>query len=531
MKKIILFLLTSIILFACNDDMLELTPLDRISESAVWNDENLLQAYVNAQYNVIQDGFTNNLMYYSDEAYSQFDPSSAFGFRNNTLTADNVENLYTTLNFWETGYSYLYNLNQFFVNIEESAISDDAKTSLIAEMRFLRAYIYTTLLNSYGGVPIIDKVFDLSEELTGVTRNSYDEVLQYIIDDLDYVIQTLPAKQTGSDAGKASGDVAQAMKSRLLLYDARALHNPTDDVTKWQAASDAAAELLDAGYSLYPDYGTLFFSDGNSEIIWQRYYSPEIGHSFTFQSSAPLHGGWGLFDPTQNLVDDYEMSNGEMPYLEDGSVNPESGYDPDQFWVDRDPRFYELVTYPGFVFQGKETVYYKGLYTQDFTQTGYYNHKFLDPSYVIANTGNFTTPWIHYRLAEIYLNYAEAQYHLGNEDLARQYVNMVRARESVDMPPIDETGDELLAKIYHERRIELVYEGHRYFDIRTTKMAPETQSEPLIGNIDATETDEEYVYQRQTLLPGNWDDKFYYTPIPYSEIKRSNGSLEQNPGW
>ena len=534
MKKIILFFTIAIFLFGCNDNLLELNPLDRISESSLWNDENLLDAYITAQYNVVQTGFDNNLLYYTDEAYSEYDPSSAFGFRVDNITADNVSNLFNQLNFWETGYSYIYNINKFFENISESSISDASKETMVAEMRFLRAYVYSTLLNSYGGVPIIDKVFSLDEELTGVTRDSYDDVLAYIIADLDFVIDALPAQQTGDKAGKASGDVAKAMKSRLLLYDASALHNPSNDMNKWQAASDAAEELLDAGYELYPNYGELFFNDGNSEIIWQTYFIPDNGHNFPYQSSAPSHGGWGQFEPTQNLVNDYEMINGEMPYSADGTVNAASGFDSDQFWVDRDPRFYELVSYPGLVFQGKEIIFYDGYKgNQDMTSTGYYNHKFLDPNTEISNTGNFTTPWVQYRLAEIYLNYAEAQCQLEQYDVAREYVNKVRTRAG--MPDLEETleADDLLERIYHERRIELAYEGHRYFDIRRWMIAPETQTKPLIGNIDQTpgSSDSEFVYQEYTLLPGFWNDKFYYTPIPYEEIQKSNASIEQNPGW
>ena len=532
MKKIILFFTATMFLFGCNDNLLELKPLDRISESSLWNDENLLNAYITSQYNVIQTGYDNLIWYYTDEAYSAYNPSGAFGFRENNITPDNVSSLYTQLNFWETGYSYLYNLNKFFGNIDASTISDESKETMVAEMRFLRAYIYSTLLNSYGGVPIIDKVFSLEEELTGITRDSYEDVLAYILADLDYVIDVLPAKQTGSNAGKACGDIAQAMKSRLLLYDASALHNPSNDMNKWQAASDAAEELLDAGYELYPNYGELFFNDGNSEIIWQTYFIPDNGHSFPFNSSSPSHGGYGQYEPTQNLVDDYEMINGEMPYLADGTINPSSGFDPDQFWLDRDPRFYELVSYPGLIFQGKEIEFYDGYKgNQDLTTTGYYNHKFLDPSTNIANTGNFTTSWIQYRLAEIYLNYAEAQCQLEHYDVAREYVNMVRNR--VGMPNLEDTleGDDLLERIYHERRIELTYEGHRYFDIRRTKTAPENQMIDIIGNIDVVKGDTEYTYETTKLLDGFWDDKFYYTPIPYEEIQKSGGSLIQNPGW
>ena len=139
------------------------------------------------------------------------------------------------------------------------------------------------------------------------------------------------------------------------------------------------------------------------------------------------------------------------------------------------------------------------------------------------------TPWIFFRLTEFYLNYAEAQYHLGNEEQARTYVNYIRDR--VDMPAITESGAALLERIQHERQIELAYEGHRFYDVRRWKIAPEVESLPLIGTrVEKTETGE-FIYTRFTIMERGWSDNYYYLPIPQSEILKSNNSLIQNPGW
>ena len=142
-----------------------------------------------------------------------------------------------------------------------------------------------------------------------------------------------------------------------------------------------------------------------------------------------------------------------------------------------------------------------------------------------------TTPYHIFRYAEILLNYAEAQYELGFEDEARDYMNLVRQR--VDMPDVPETvtGTALRDRIRHERQVEFPYEGLRYFDIRRWEIAEEVMSRPIIGLVIDKNPDETYSYSRIQLLPGFWDDKQYLTPIPYEEIQRSDLSLVQNPGW
>jgi hypothetical protein len=536
MKKILIFFAIATLLIGCKKDILELTPVDRVSESTVWKDQNFVQAYVNAQYMVMQTHFNNYLHQYADESYSKYDPDIAWSFRQNSLAPDNVSGLSPQLNFWTLGYKYLYNINVFFEKIDATGFDESIIKSMKGEMSFLRAYIYSTLLTSYGGVPIIEKVYKLDETLTGITRNSYEEVLNYILNDLNYVIANMPAKQSGSNFGRASGDVAQALKSRMLLYDASPLYNPTNDLTKWQAASDAAKDLITSGrYSLFTgNYSALFYTNANSEVIWQRYYSTEDPSGYPHDNIAPQLGGYGNSQPTQNLADAYEMTNGEMPYLQEGSlnptVNPASGFKADSFWVNRDPRFYTMFAYNGSVFAG-ETIYtYVGAVTQDEAVTGYYGQKYLNPADPVSSSYAYTNPYIMYRLTEIYLNYAEAEYELGYESIAREYVNKVRQRVSMPDVPATVTGTALRDRIRHERQVELPYEGHRYYDIRRWKIAQEVSLKPIIG-MTINKTGNTYTYTRVQLLPGYWDDKQYLTPIPFTDIQKSNLSLVQNPGW
>ncbi len=138
-----------------------------------------------------------------------------------------------------------------------------------------------------------------------------------------------------------------------------------------------------------------------------------------------------------------------------------------------------------------------------------------------------------FRYAEILLNYAEAEFMLGQEDSARFYINMVRARDSVHMPPITDIGDDLLRRIRNEHRIELVFKGHRFFDVRRWMIAPETKSKNIMGiRITLRPSGTKiYNYTSNVLINRVWNDRLYLLPIPRTEIDRSNNSLIQNDGY
>jgi len=139
--------------------------------------------------------------------------------------------------------------------------------------------------------------------------------------------------------------------------------------------------------------------------------------------------------------------------------------------------------------------------------------------------------WIRFRYAEILLNYAEASFMLGHEDVAREYLNMVRSRPGVEMPDVTESGQALWDRIVNERRIELVFEEHRYFDVRRWKIAEQVLNEDrtrmqIYRDPDTGEkTYEVQVFQEASFYPRN-----YLAPIPQSE-REKNILLSQNPGY
>ncbi len=543
MKTKIITLLVFIASLCSCDDVLDIAPLDKIADDKVWNDANLIRTFMNSCYNSAfeQQLFrTTQIGHATDELHSIKGSVNFKLVTQGVLTPDNITQVHPSLNCWSKMYGINRNINLFFSKIDAAPVEQSIKNEMIGEMKFIRAYVYSRLIWAYGGVPIIDFLFELGQENYSVSRNTYDQCVEFIVDELDEAISLLPDNQTGINLGKASADAARALKSRVLLYAASPLNNPSNSTEKWQAASDAAEALLTSGYALHPDYHGLFLSP-NNEIIFARYQSQANRSELSLQVGRNGDHGWGSDSPTQNLVNDYEMTNGEKPYLTDGTVNPASGFDPQNPYVNRDPRFYATILYDGAVWMNRETETYLGgddsrtgpIDNWNGTMSGYYTKKFV-PENIPPTGGTLypTSPWIVFRYAEILLNYAEAQFMLGHEDVARDYLNEVRAREGVDMPEIEDAGDDLFNRIVNERRIELALEGHRFYDVRRWKIAPQTESKPIMGiSITLDGADKSFDYAVNQLITRTWSDKFYLMPIPRVEIDRSLNGLVQNPDY
>lgn len=540
MKKITYLLGFIYLISLCScSDVLDITPTDKYPGPLVWEDENLLRMYVNEQYSGIanKDNYYE-IMYFSDDNFCKYNRGGVNIIRDNILTADNVGGISNILQSWQNSYKFVQNINVFFQNIDSSPLKEEVKKELIAEMKFIRAYIYAKLIWSYGGVPLIDEVYDINSDWSQVKRSSYDDCVDYILKQLEDVISTLPDRPTTRN--RASANAARALKSRVLLYAASPLNNPADDKQKWQKAAEAAADLFNKGYALATDYRKMFLDVNCSEFILAKEFSETYESKLTLWIGPAGENGRAWITPSLNIVDAYETVDGEIPVInsETGEVNPNSMYDPADPYINRDPRFYASIYYNGSTYKDRQIETYTGGYDMisvDATMTGFYLRKFMEEEIGVIEDKKYTTPFPLFRLSEIYLNYAEAQYHLGNESLAREYVNKIRDREGVKMPPVTESGEALLNRIYHERFIELAFEGHRYFDVRRWKIADKTESTHIMGFEITKETDGSFSHKRYSLTPSSrktdWKDAFNRLPIAYSEIQKSNNSLEQNTGY
>lgn len=562
-RKIFILLAMLISLGSCNDNYLDITPLDRIVDEQVWKDENLVGLYVNGLYDGVPHGFnTHSWSKLTDEAYGDQTWLTG-GWNPDNINSFGEGNNY--IDYYKRAYQYIRRCNIFLAEIGKSAVPAANQPALIAQVKFVRAFIYANLLWRYGGMPIVEDIYDLQDR-DKIARSTYQQVLDYILKDLNEASAALPDRYAATNAnfGRATKHAALALKSRLLLYAASSLINTTNDKAKWQAAADAAKAVINLGvYKLVDRYENTFLSV-NDEIIFGRTFNSTNGHLYTFTNTNGVYGGWGGFGgrncPSQNFINQYEMANGMLPFNADGTVNVASGYDPQNPYVNREPRFYQTIIYNGDTFRpevrpaaapkydvtlgvtgfdasGKPTLTnVNGIdnpkLNGDNSLTSYNWKKFIDRNLPISRSnGGYPQPWIFFRLGEIYLNYAEAAFELGNEAEARTYVNLIRKRAGLPNLPETLSGQELRDRIRHERQIELVGEGHRFFDVRRWKIAPVTESQHIKGVDIYKLPDGSLRYVDKILIERPvWNDKFYWVPIPRSEINKGAG-LAQSPLW
>jgi hypothetical protein len=229
------------------------------------------------------------------------------------------------------------------------------------------------------------------------------------------------------------------------------------------------------------------------------------------------------------MVEDFEMADGTGFSWS----NPAQAANP---YANRDPRFYADILYNGAPFQGRTAQFYEGgldskessLSPWNASKTGYTIRKMVDESFNFNVQPYSTSQWIVFRLSELYLNYAEASAQLGNIAEGLKYLNLIRERAG--MPDQTASGSaDLLTKIQHERRIELSFEGHRYFDIRRWGMA-ETGSKNGLGIIitPTSPANTSFTYQVDTIEKRVWVPSGYYYPIPRTEIQK-DPAITQNP--
>lgn len=540
-------------------DILDVEPLDTYTQEDVFTDVNLLKAYVHRNYTLPQNGWSHKALRFScDESYNNFNWEGSYTVLEGAVTPDQLGNL----DIWSSYYENIKNCNIFFNNMDKVNLVDQPQRNyLIGEELFFRAYYYMELVNRYGGVPLITKAYQLddTDKVMDIKRNSYEECVDSIVKWFDDAAELLPVKYDSDlDFGRVTKVAALAMKSRMLLYAA----SPWWGVRTYKEAADASKEVIDLcggdGNNLDPDYKGMFLNPLSNEIIFQRLYNQEFGHWFDWENTPNGWSGYSATCVTQEMVDSYETDGGKFPDTDwyDGktttTVNP---------WENRDPRFYASIVCDGQKFRDREIQFWvnapekegekpsKGGLDSEFgrdnwnySKSHYTIRKFMDETLLNSWSDKGKQPWIYCRLAEIYLNYAEAMYYCGNEEVARTYVNYVRERArnmvgaqegSINMlPDVTESGEALLKKIQQERKVELAFEEHRFFDVRRWKIAESTQvgqfhGIQIVKNEDGTK---EY----SVINLGNERDfdasKHYLVPIPNYE-RRKNSALEQNPGY
>ncbi len=540
MKKIISLTILGILLFSCSEDFLNKDPLDFVSPDNYLTNETRLELLVNSIYNNIDFGGTSTeykrqypFIYdvMSDNAWDYSTWEGATDFARGTVTANNSRVQWK----WDENYQGIARANTVIEQIADKGdeIESDNKARYLAEAKFLRAYYYNDLINFYGDVPLILTPGDLDDAQP--SRNPISEVLAQILQDLEDAAADLPLSYDDSgDQGRATKGAALALKARVLLYQ-----------SEWQKAADAAEACMDLNvYSLYPDYLGLFLEENEtavsaSEAIFQVYYTPITNPSFF---NMPLAGWWPSFQPTLQLVDSYYMKNG-LPI-----TDPNSGYDPENPFMDRDPRLYASLYYPGGPFHmamwGMVEDTSRWEHMGMLGLGGFHCRKWINEDLVDINNTEGTNK-LFIRYAEVLLTYAEAKNEVSGPD-ASVYDAIDQLRNRAGMTTLSSampglSKDEMREVIRNERRIELAFEGLRLSDIRRWRIGEEafvnttgydsqflkTYSYP--GDYNGTTEDWHYVvieYDQRSFNPS----RDYLWPIPISEIN-SNKNMVQNPGY
>jgi hypothetical protein len=545
--------ITAMLLFGCKKDFLDVTPTVRVSDAAILNDSTLFEKYVINRYMGVKltdkeaegtpPGFGRGFEY---AMWSSLTDESIYNNDDNTWLIQRgqlaPENTGIAGTFWGRSYRSIRECNYALNNIDKVNMSDFHKKRLEGEIKFIRAYRYFDIIRNYGGAVLMgNKEFNLTDDLQDPSlfnRASIQESIDYTVAQLDTAALTLPTDNDDSwILGRATKGAALALKARLLLYAASPLYN----AGTWQAAADAAKAVMDMGkYSIYQGgYGKLFLTPDNPEIIFERLYAQGARHVCLEIANGPNgYDGWGGNLPLQNLVDDYEMMDGKP------ITDPTSGYDPQNPYVNRDPRFYATILYNEAPYRGSkvETFVPGGKDSKDgpsnwnTSKTGYYLKKFMNDQLPIDNPWDIagTQPWIYMRYAEVLLNYAEAENEAaGPNPSVYAAVNQVRERAGVNMPdlPAGLSQDEMRQRIRMERRVELAFEEFRYYDVRRWKIADQTENEPAYG-IEVDKDGNNFTYKRKIALDGKkFNVQNYWLPIPRAEIQASNGKLEQNPNY
>ena len=558
MKKIMIGLVAAFALTACEKNFLDRRLDTNYSIDQVFNSAGTMRDFGLGIYSYLPAGFDRVdgalLASASDEAMHAWPGSAVQRLVNGSWSAfSNPDDQ------WAANYAGIRKATLFLDRstdyrkiVYRDTVTESGKSAYLndvndigwlrAEAVVLRAYFYFELIKRYGGVPIIDEVLD-AETPPMLPRNSYDECVAFIVSQVDAALPDLRDSWRGFQSDRFLGRITQgaamALKSRVLLYAASPQNNPAGDEAKWRAAAQAAHDVIALNqYTLADNYRDLFRAVDNNEFILERRYTAT---NELERSSYPVgfEGARGGTNPSQNLVDAYETING-LAIGDDPEYDAQSPYD------NRDPRLQMSIVVNNSSYKGRTVELWDGgadgRGKQRASETGYYLKKFVDEGLDLLQNRTSIHNWIYFRYAEILLNYAEAMNEAYGPDgvpvgftlSARDALNMVRQRPGVDMPPLGNVSQSAFReRLRNERRVELAFEEHRFWDVRRWQIAEQVLGAPIRGITIARADDGTmtYSYDGQAVQSRVFEEKMYRYPIPQAEVEKSNGVLTQNEGW
>lgn len=587
-------------LTACNGDFFDQVPDDRITIEQVFQRTTYSEKYLATVYSYIRDEShrTDGVPWdpCSDDLDVTYDRAGYNSYRINLGDWSASSNYYE---YWSHYYQGIRSATYFIQHIgdNQEMLNDPTRGPLVVEQykneaRFLRAWFYYGLLRQYGpcvllGDEVLPGDLDRNDVRMNLPRNSYDECVKYIVDEMDDIIdnQRLPlhfTSQGDKDYGRATLAMCMGLKSRVLLLaaspqfngnpayanvvnpDGKHLFATAPDREKWNEAAKAAKAIIDLGifnlHKVYHKDGTLdpylscrnvFLDNWNKEVMMVR--SSNYLKHWENSASPRQFSGYESMGATQQLVDAFRMKDGTAitPAKETGFST--AAFKDDQsgwvfapagtrnMFVNREPRFYVNICFSGAYWIGDQKtrieLYYGGgsgkKGTWDFPRSGYIAIKNVSPSTNPKNNNYIKRPFVMMRYAEMLLNYVEAlnEYEPGNSDIEK-YLNQIRQRGGLEPVQSGLSQDLMREQIRLERRVELCFEQLRYFDTRRWLIAQQTDGGPFYGmNVDAGNNfNDEAFYTKTVFETRVFRPQFYLFPIPQSEINR-DPQIVQNPGW
>lgn len=528
---------------------------------------NLYNESTTALYNPVSRRFGYDLA--TDDAVQGYAPIWPKSYNQGTVTADDNPNggdrdegTPPSTNFWRNSYIKIRKANIFINKIADVPGDEKLKKRFLAEARFLRAFFYANLIRNYGGVILLDHVLNDYKEASVLPRSTFNESVEWVVKELDEVAPEIPAEEELllTEFGRISRGGVYATKARLLLYAASPLFNTnapmlpnyTDiqyygnyNKERWMDAAKAAEQVMSMGYSLwkgqpnaegqYPvAYTDLFMSifwNKSSEYVWGFY--PTQDNGFVDASHNRGCGGWNWTNPTLELAESFEMTNGKLPFEE------ESGYDFTNPGENRDPRFKASIQYPGSSYKTYDFKPWMGGSASHLESqlTGMCRQKWIDGSTHPNDSDNPNNGWTYpmlpyFRYAEILLIHAEALNEYDDSPSQAVYDDINQIRRRVGMPDLPKglTKEKMRERIIRERRVELAFEDHRFFDLRRWGIAYDVLNGSVHG-YDVTKGENDGFYSRREV--GNkrvFSKKMYLSPMSTFDILL-NPNLQQNPGY
>ncbi|WP_172594296.1 RagB/SusD family nutrient uptake outer membrane protein [Mariniphaga sediminis] len=505
MKNIKYFLIFLTITFWSCDDFLDKYPHDELSDNTFWKNEEELQMGLTACYGLMQNEYISSATGSGDKVYWD-------GLTDNAFVSDfwGLQEFYSgdqnpTNDLAGGLYSKCYNVvaavNSFLSKIDLVDIEQEKKNKYIAEARFIRAYVYHELVLNFGGVPLFSS--EPTIESASVGRSTKEEVMTLINNDLDFAIENLPDE---SYTGHVVKNSARGLKARVLLYG--------DD---WSGVAQYTQDIMSSGKtSLYTNYKNMFINEGqgddNTEILFSiKFLAPEEWHNIDYRVGGPSH-----INVLEDLVNDYLTING-LPIDEDPIYNPDSLH------KNRDPRLQQTI----FCEEGEPWIYdVNNGYTYYFTNntTKFSCKKYIDESVQASHVTQSDQDIVLLRYGDVLLMYAEAKNELGQfgQNEWNQSIRLIRERagfivsQALDFPGGNQSN--LREIIRHERRIEMAFEGFRYYDLLRWGNIKEVWE-----NIEGENPQVRQYNENKPLFP-----------IPESQIDYYNNNdipFEQNPGY